>query len=165
MVNFCMDGEDSMITRPIHQAEYHPQGGGVGGGWSILFEHEERGPYVYLMTASSLWCRSVEYGIDLNDADTLFDIVLHELAGISLGVGVRMTDPDFVYHVHPTVAWHGHQRRLAQVKNQVTHPDPLGELKKITDHHLANLNNSDLKTLHAKHVELVSSIRKQRGVI
>jgi len=154
-----------MITRAILSADHDFISGGPGGRWCVLFNHEVHGTYAYVFPVSALWYRSAEYGIDLKDADTLLDVVLNDMAMISVGQGLTETEPDFVYHVHSSVAWQGHQRRIAQFKTTLTHDDSQGVLKKVTDHHRANLNNPALKALHANHSELISSIRNQRGVV
>ncbi len=154
-----------MITRAILNADRDPVSGGPGGSWCVMFDHEVHGPYAYVFPVSTLWHRSAEYGIDLADADTLLDVVLHELALVSIGQGLTGAEPDFVYHVNQSTAWQGHQRRIAQAKTLITHDDPLKFLRQVSDHHRAHLNNPTLKALHANHSELVSSIRNQRGVV
>jgi len=151
-----------MITRPIRAVQHHPDAGGVGGAWSILFDHETKGPWLYFLPVSSLWYRSAEYEIDLGDADTLFDTVLHEAAAMDFDLGVHHTDPDFVAHVPAAQAWQAHQARIAKVKQLVTHDDPQKLMSVITKHHLDNRGHKHLNQLYQDHRSIVGSIRKQR---
>ena len=148
-----------MITRPIQEVKHHPTSGGVGGGWAVLFTHETLGLYHYLIPVSMLWYRSAEYEIDLADGDTLLDVVLHELAGMSLGHEVDPTDPSFVYKASAQTAWAAHQARLGKVKQQVSHHDPQKLLGQIVDHHKSNLKHPELTEIHTQHQQVMRRIR------
>ena len=153
-----------MITRPIRLVTHHPDSGGVGGGWSVMFDHETNGPYCYLIPVSMLWYRSAEYGIPLTDGATLSDVALNELAGRALGETVEPINSDFPYHVDSATAWAGHRARVARIKSQITHPDPGNLLGQIATHHTSTLTDPDLQKLHQDHVKLLTKVRG-RGMI
>lgn len=153
-----------MITRKLLSATHDPESGGPGGSWCVLFDHEVHGTYAYVFPVCALWHRSAEYGIDLTDADTLLDVVLHELAMISVGQGLTQNEPDFVFHTEEAMARTGHLMRTDRAKDMFSHPDPDNLLQRIRDHHIGTLGNRELHELHLKSRQTAHSIRKQRGV-
>ncbi len=153
-----------MITRTLLSATHDPASGGPGGSWCVLFDHEVHGTYAYVFPVCTLWYRSAEYGIDLADADTLLDVVLHEMAMVSIGRGLTQNEPDFVFHVEEGMARTGHLMRTDRAKDLFEHPDPDGLLQKIRDHHLGTLHDPELRGLHLKSRQTAHSIRRQRGV-
>jgi hypothetical protein len=152
-------------TRPIRQVDHHPEWDGPGGGWTILFDREDGVPWCYAFPVATLWHRSAEYGIDVADAATLLDVVLHEMALTSVGQVLTGQEPDFVYHVAESVARAGHLERTARAKAQFAHPDPDNLLSKVTDYHLSMLSDPGLQDLHRKTRQTAQSIRRQRGAI
>lgn len=153
-----------MITRRILSATHDPASGGPGGSWCVLFDHEVHGTYAYVFPVCALWHRSAEYGIDLSDAHALLDVVLHEMAMISIGQGLTQEDPAFVFHTEEGMARTAHLMRTDRAKDVFSHPDPDGVLQKVKDHHLANLDHPELVELHFQARQTAHSIRKQRGV-
>lgn len=88
--------------------------------WRVQFEHDDDAyNSVYFFPHETLEWRIAEYGIDVNDFDTLLDIVIHEQY-----VDLQHTDPTFLYNTDQETARVAHLARTAESKKIRTHHDP-----------------------------------------
>lgn len=118
------------------------------GAWIVDYDDQS----AHGFPVETLSWRAAEYGIDPSDADTLLGVVLHEPY-----VGLKHTDPTFVYNVDEQTARAAHLDRVAKSPVQVK--DPAGHLDAIRAHHLSTFNSQD----HADRVSTVRQIRAGRG--
>lgn len=110
----------------------------------------------YVFPHAALTYRAAEYGIDLDDAETLLDIVLHEHY---MDPGEHSPyHPSFLYNTDEETARLAHLARVQKVKQYIAHEDPDNLLRIVTQHHVKHRNEA----LHSEHRAVVASLRSNK---
>lgn len=94
--------------------------------WNICMDIDDGRKWTYIIPHCTFHWRSVEYGIDPEDFETLLDIALHEHH-----VNLQHTDPTFLYNTDEGTARKAHLARIAEAKTRVAHLDPQNHLDVI----------------------------------
>lgn len=143
-----------MVTRKIiHLSEEDP--GGPGRCWYIRHqdvddESQIAGHTIFKVAFTAV---SAEYGIDLDDIDTLMDVVLHRHKDTT-----DNDHPDHVFNLSEDEAREKMLARIAEIKKDYQIVDPDNLLQAIRDHHKIHRYTAD----HAKIKERADIIRKHR---
>lgn len=124
-----------------------------GQNWVVSTKRPNGIPHTFGLSHHTWAARAAEYGIGLDDIDTLMDIGLHENFE-----GIDQTHPDFVYNNHEASAREKLLARIADTKRRHAVTDPGNLLQAVRDHHANNPHDD----FHKKHKELVRTIRKAR---
>lgn len=96
---------------------------------------------IHVLHQDTLMIRAAEYGLDINDAELLMEVVLREPY-----LGIQHTDSDFVYRCSESDAQSGLMDKISRNRTTTTISDPQGYLTKICSAHRARIDQQAFQT-------------------
>lgn len=146
--------ENKMILKKITRV--YSTGNNSFQAWVVDYTDQDGMTRNYVFPSSALTFRAAEYGIDLSDAATLLDIIIHE--HYMDPTEFHPDHPEFVYNTDQETARSAHLNRVRKLKLQIVHEDPGDLLKVIREAHVRDNDRS----LHESHRTLVASLRANK---
>lgn len=122
-------------------------------GWRVDYLRPDGVRWCHVFPDGTMGWRAAEYGIDLNDADTLLQTILHEQH-----IAVSPDDPAFLYNTDEETARIHHLAKVQASQKLTDYADPHGLLAQIRDHHRASIDLNE----HARKVTAVRALRAQK---